>query len=81
MTGVMATKVKQYLARESSGGKLYLLACDTTKDPDEPYKLFAREVQGLDTPEGFDTGNVDIDLFELTPLTCGIVKELVFPGD
>lgn len=71
---------KQYLARESSTGRLYLLAVSADSEADEPYRLFAREVYGQVTTGDFDTGNVDIDLFELTPLKAGVVKLLQFPG-
>lgn len=73
--------IKQFLARESSTGQLYLLACDGSKGRDEPYRVFGHEVYDMDTSGDFDTGNVDIDLFELRPLAAGQVKCLHFPGD
>lgn len=54
-----AVSTRQWLARHSTTGQLYQIGA---RDEDAAYRAFAKAVLGS---EQQDTGNVDIDLFEI----------------
>lgn len=68
-----AKPLHQYLVVRSSDAKMFQLAAT---DPDEACKLFAREVEKRDTSGDFDTGDVDVDLYDLTVMKAGTVLAL-----
>jgi len=65
--------VKVYLVQENSTGKLFLLSA---KDTESAYKLFGKVIDGMEEP--IDTGNVDINLFEVKPVPKGQVQSIEF---
>lgn len=65
--------MKHFVAVESASGRL--IACDA-KDAEDAYHVIGRKVLGMTEP--IDTGNVDVDLYELPSFNVvhGGAKEL-----
>lgn len=66
--------MKQYIVRESSTGRVFFVTLPAKAGPDEVYHQFARVIYNKDVA---DTGDVDIDVYELPakPPRGGTVRE------
>ena len=65
----------KFIAILSATGEVFQLQAKST---DEAYRLFGKVVLKMDTDaEGFDTGNVDIDLAELKSPKIGEVLSIL----
>ena len=53
-----------WIIKESSTGNLYEMLTDTD-DTEQVYKAFGKQIYNM--PDDLDTGNVDIDIFQLQP--------------
>ena len=65
--------MKQWLGIENSDGAAYHAYAD---DSESAFRAIGKAM-GMDTTKAdFDTGNVDVDLYELRPLPSGVAKKL-----
>lgn len=67
--------MKNFVATESSSGRLIQVRAT---DAEEAYKVIGRALYGMTDP--IDTGDVDVDIVELRPLTEPGAAYLTAPG-